>query len=78
MLKRLLPATAFLCAVAVVVLEVVRAIPALAVETPLPENLALGKPYTLTPAPNYPHCSDPGDTTQLTDGRHTTARGQSL
>ncbi|NLX12196.1 MAG: hypothetical protein GXY44_00885 [Phycisphaerales bacterium] len=30
-------------------------------------NLALGKPYTLTPAPNYGHCTDPGRT-RLTDG----------
>ena len=35
------------------------------------ENLARGKPYTLTPHPNYPHCTDPGDKTQLTDGTYT-------
>ena len=35
------------------------------------ENLALGRPYRLFPAPNYRHCTDPGDTVQLTDG-HTT------
>jgi hypothetical protein len=33
------------------------------------ENLARGKAYTLEPAPNYPHCTDPGDTAQLTDGK---------
>ncbi|MDD2600294.1 MAG: hypothetical protein PHO37_13890 [Kiritimatiellae bacterium] len=33
-----------------------------------PENLALNKPYTLSPPPNYKHCTDPGDKTQLTDG----------
>ena len=32
------------------------------------ENLALGKPYTMHPAPNYKHCTDPDDRTQLTDG----------
>ncbi len=35
------------------------------------ENVARGKPYTLTPAPNYRHCTDPGDKTQLTDGTYT-------
>jgi len=35
------------------------------------ENLALGKPYTFHPRPNYPHCTDPGDKTQLTDGQVT-------
>jgi hypothetical protein len=33
--------------------------------------LALGKPYTLDPKPNYQHCTDTGDNTQLTDGRYT-------
>ena len=32
------------------------------------ENLALGKPYELSTAPNYPLCLDPGDAVQLTDG----------
>jgi hypothetical protein len=36
-----------------------------------PENLALNKPYTLSPAPNYRHCTDPGDKTQLTDGAYS-------
>ena len=31
------------------------------------ENLARGKPYSLT-KPNYHHCTEPGDKTQLTDG----------
>ncbi len=35
------------------------------------ENLARGKHYTLEPTPGYPHCTDPGDTTQLTDGQYT-------
>ena len=35
------------------------------------ENVALGKPYTLEPSPNYAHCTDPGDATQLTDGQYT-------
>ncbi len=43
-----------------------------AAETPPPaENLALGKTYKLDPRPNYAHCTDPGDRTQLTDGRYT-------
>ncbi|HAK96776.1 MAG TPA: hypothetical protein DCM87_17740 [Planctomycetes bacterium] len=33
-----------------------------------PENIALGKSYRLAPAPNYAHCTDPGDARQLTDG----------
>ncbi len=35
------------------------------------ENVARGKPYTMTPAPNYRHCTDPADKTQLTDGTYT-------
>ena len=31
-------------------------------------NLALARPYTLRPAPNYALCTDAGDRTQLTDG----------
>ncbi len=34
-------------------------------------NLALHKPYTMTPAPNYGHCTDPDDAIQLTDGIFT-------
>ena len=37
------------------------------------ENIALGKPYTLSPRPNYQYCTDPGDRTQLTDGKTTTS-----
>jgi len=32
------------------------------------ENLALHKSYTLNPPPNYPLCTDVGDSSQLTDG----------
>ena len=35
------------------------------------ENIALGKPYELSPPPSYEHCTDPGDVTQLTDGQYT-------
>jgi hypothetical protein len=35
------------------------------------ENLARGRPYTLQPTPGYPLCTDPGDSTQLTDGQYT-------
>ncbi|MFH0980666.1 MAG: discoidin domain-containing protein, partial [Planctomycetota bacterium] len=35
-------------------------------------NIALGAKYTLSPQPNYPYCTDPGDTVQLTDGKSTT------
>jgi hypothetical protein len=38
---------------------------------PATENLALGKPYTLWPNPNYQYCTDPDDKTQLTDGKST-------
>jgi len=31
------------------------------------ENLALGRPYTLSPEPDYPYCKDDGDLTDLTD-----------
>ncbi len=34
-------------------------------------NIALHRPYTLSPAPNYRHCTDPDDRIQLTDGRYT-------
>ncbi|MGE5530930.1 MAG: discoidin domain-containing protein [Bacteroidota bacterium] len=34
-------------------------------------NIALGKPYTLQPAPNYGLSADAGDKTQLTDGEYT-------
>ncbi|MCD6393899.1 MAG: hypothetical protein J7M40_10375 [Planctomycetes bacterium] len=32
-------------------------------------NLARGKRYTFSPKPNYTHCTDSGDVSQLTDGR---------
>lgn len=32
------------------------------------ENIALGKPYTLSPTPGYGYSRDEGDATQLTDG----------
>ena len=35
------------------------------------ENIALGKPYTMEPLPNYSYCTDPGDIKQLTDGEYT-------
>ncbi len=35
-------------------------------------NVALGAKYTLWPAPNYVHCTDPDDAIQLTDGHTTT------
>lgn len=35
------------------------------------ENLALGQPYTLSPAPNYSYCTDPADKSQLTDGAYS-------
>lgn len=35
-----------------------------------PVNVALNKPYTLTPTPRYRYCTDAGDKTQLTDGAY--------
>jgi hypothetical protein len=35
------------------------------------ENIALGKPYTLSPPPDYQYCTEPGDAKQLTDGKTT-------
>jgi len=32
-------------------------------------NVARGRPYTLTPAPSYAPCTEPGDARQLTDGQ---------
>ena len=32
------------------------------------QNIARGKPYTLSVKPSYPLCTDPGDATDLTDG----------
>ena len=36
-----------------------------------PQNIARGRPYTLSKAPNYALCTDDGDTTDLTDGKRT-------
>jgi hypothetical protein len=38
---------------------------------PILDNIALGKEYSLLPSPNYAHCTDAGDKTQLTDGSYT-------
>ncbi|NMA47085.1 MAG: hypothetical protein GX945_11060 [Lentisphaerae bacterium] len=35
------------------------------------ENIALNKPYTLSPRPTYSYCTDPDDKVQLTDGVYT-------
>ena len=45
--------------------------PAAAAFVPPGPNLALGKSYTLSPGPSYSLCTDPGDSTQLTDGVYT-------
>ena len=37
----------------------------------LGENIALGRPYTMTPAPRYGYTVDEGDVTQLTDGEYS-------
>lgn len=34
-------------------------------------NVALGKPYIFNQPPNYAHCTDPADATQLTDGQYS-------
>ena len=53
------------------------AVPAAQDERPTVEvgtNIALGRPYTLQPAPSYALSADPGDTTHhLTDGETTTS-----
>lgn len=59
------------CCVALLDVFATSAVPA---ETGPLENLALGKPYTVSPAPDYGHCADAGAATQLTDGHHTTGR----
>ena len=35
------------------------------------KNLAIGKPYQLSPPPSYQYCTDPDDDKQLTDGKYT-------
>ena len=42
-----------------------------AADQTLLENIALGKPYTLSRPPGYRLCTDAGDRTQLTDGQFT-------
>ena len=42
------------------------------------ENLALGRPYVLSHPPNYPFCSDDGDTTDITDGQKYDPQGTTL
>ncbi len=37
----------------------------------LGDNVALGRPYTMVPAPRYGYTADPGDATQLTDGEYS-------
>ncbi len=55
---------------------------ALAVLTIVPtcfaDNVALGRPYRFSHPPNYPYCTDTGDTTDLTDGVRYDPRGTSL
>src|SRR6266542_3779071 len=38
---------------------------------PQRKNIALHRPYTLTPAPNYTLSTDPEDAAQLTDGGYS-------
>jgi hypothetical protein len=35
------------------------------------DNIALGRPYVMQPAPNYSLCTDEGDAVQLTDGHYS-------
>ena len=44
---------------------------AIAGEPETRKNLALGKPYSLSPRPNYSYCTDADDQKQLTDGKLT-------
>lgn len=37
-------------------------------------NIARGCPVTLSPTPNYPLCTDPGDAAQLTDGKYASGK----
>jgi len=41
----------------------------------LSQNVALGRPYTLSVAPNNPGSTEAGDSTQLTDGQLTSGSG---
>lgn len=40
-------------------------------------NIALGKKYTLDPAPNYGLCTEQGDAVQLTDGKYAPSDAES-
>lgn len=40
------------------------------------ENVALGKKAAISPPPNYPHCTDPEDAVQVTDGKRPSGSGQ--
>jgi GNAT superfamily N-acetyltransferase len=42
--------------------------PQVIADPPPMTNIARGASYTLSPAPNYNYCTEPGDATQLTDG----------
>lgn len=42
--------------------------PFVASAEPPADNVALHRPYEMSPAPNYAGCKDPGDAVQLTDG----------
>jgi hypothetical protein len=44
---------------------------AYAADAPTPENIALGKRYTMSPQPGYRDTADEGDATQLTDGEYS-------
>ena len=55
----------------VMCLMLLSAAPAAPLAAPEPAarvNIALGKPYTFSPRPNYRYCTDAGDAVQLTDG----------
>jgi len=58
-------------AIALFILLLFSAIPGRTAEifTPPGDNIALHKPYTVDPEPNYDLCTDPGDVEQLTDGK---------
>ena len=49
-------------------LPVLPLLTALSIRTPA-DSIAVGKPYTLLPEPNYGLCTDPDDAKQLTDGQ---------
>lgn len=55
-------------------LFLILSIPFMAGAREAPLNIALGKPYTFSPKPSYPHCTDKDDAIQLTDGVYTKGR----